>query len=247
MKINKYMAIIICLLIIIIAIIFFKKSTNSIFDNNNLNNTSSNFKIDEEKFENEYESLNDVKKDDNTNKYVYIDILKANKMKYSNYDEISKSLKNETCIIYFGFPECPWCRRTLPVFLETISEYNIDKIYYFNALSIRDKKHLDENGIIVTDKEGTEEYHKLVELLKDFLGPYDGLNDSTIKRLYFPTYVFVKDGKIIGTQIGSVDSYTSTKEDMTNEQKQELKEVFENYLDKIYIKKDNCNDKVPVC
>ena len=247
MKLNKYMATIICLLVIIIVIIICKKINNNNIEKNNVNEIAKNLALDEEKFEKEYESLNDIKKDDNTNKYVYIDVLKSNKMKYSNFNEISELLKDKTGVIYFGFPECPWCRRTLPVFLDAISEYDIDKIYYFNALSIRDKKHLDENNNIITDKEGTEEYYKLVALLKDVLGPYNGLNDPNIKRLYFPTYVFVKDGKIIGTQIGSVDSYTSTKEDMTLEQKQELKQIFEKNLDKIYNKKEKCNDEASAC
>ena len=202
---------------------------------------------DEIKFKDEYESLNSVKNDDGSNKYVPINILENNKIKYSNFEEVYNIIKNGTGVIFFGFPECPWCRRTLNTFLNATSKYDIDNIYYFNALEIRDKKHLDEDGNVIVDKEGTKEYYKLIEALYSFLGEYDGLNDITLKRLYFPTYLFIKDGNVIGIQIGSVASYTSTKEEMNEEQKEELENIFENYLDKIYTKKEICDDKTPVC
>ena len=35
-----------------------------------------------------------------------------------------------TGIIYFGFPECPWCRNAVPVLLDAAEEVGIEKIYY---------------------------------------------------------------------------------------------------------------------
>ena len=37
-------------------------------------------------------------------------------------------------------------------------------------------------------------------MLDDYLPEYKGLNNSKIKRLYFPTVLFVKDGKILGLE-----------------------------------------------
>lgn len=202
---------------------------------------------DEIKFKNEYEELNIIKNDDNTTKYINITIPNNNKMKYLSFNEVIDIIKNKSGVIYFGFPECPWCRRVLPIFFEACQKYNIENIYYYNALDIRDKKHLDENGNIITDKAGTDEYYLLVDLLKDYLTKYDGLNDENIKRLYFPTFVFIKDGKILGTQISSVPSYTSPKEDMTDVQKEELKNIFDNYLSQIYKNLDTCNDETTAC
>lgn len=180
------------------------------------NNVSNN---DAMKFKNEYESLNEEG-------YKKIEIPEENQIKYSNYKEVVEILKSGTGIIYLGFPECPWCRNAVPVLLDAANETGVDTIYYFNALSIRDKKHLDEDGNIVVDDKGTEEYKKLVEILYDYLGEYEGLNDSSIKRIYFPTVIFVKNGDIKGLHVSTVDSQVNPKEPLTNEQYEELKEIY---------------------
>ena len=184
-----------------------------------LNSQTKSISEDALKFKNEYESLN--KKG-----YKEIKIPEENQIKYSNYKEVVEILKSGTGIIYLGFPECPWCRNAVPVLLDAANETGVDTIYYFNALSIRDKKHLDEDGNIVVDDKGTEEYKKLVEILYDYLGEYEGLNDSSIKRIYFPTVIFVKNGDIKGLHVSTVDSQVNPKEPLTNEQYEELKEIY---------------------
>ncbi len=174
------------------------------------------------KFKEEYESLN-------SEGYKKVEISENNQIKYSDYEEIVEILENGTGVIYLGFPECPWCRNAVPVLLDAASETGVETIYYYNALSIRDKKHLDDEGNIVVDEEGTEEYKKLVELLYDHLDSYDGLNDDTIKRIYFPTVIFVKDGKVIGLHTSTVDSQTDPSVSLTDEQYEELKDIYVNY------------------
>ena len=188
---------------------------------------------DASKFKKEYESLND-KKNDKDKEYVYLEVDKDNPFVYATYDEIIDILKNKTGVIYFGFPECPWCRNMVPILSDAAKELGINKIYYFNALDMRDKKSLDEDGKIVIEKEGTEEYKKLVEIMYDYLSVYEGLNDESIKRLYFPTVVFVKDGKIIGSHIGTLESQTDPYKELTKDQKSELKEIYTDYINKVY-------------
>lgn len=183
-------------------------------------------------FKEEYEQYNE--KVNGNQKYMKVNIQEDNPIKYVKYQELIQIIKNKTGIIYFGFPECPWCRNVVPVLLETAEEFGIDTIYYYNALSIRDKKHLDEDGNIIIDEEGTEEYKKLVELLYDYLGPYEGLNDDTIKRLYFPTVLFVREGKIIGIQVSTVDSQENPYINLTKEQHDELKQIYSDYINKTY-------------
>ena len=81
--------------------------------------------------------------------------------------------------------------------------------------------------------EGTEEYYELVEKLDSVLGEYEGLNDSSIKRLYFPTVVFVKDGEIVGSHIGTVDSQTDPSIALTDEQYEELKSLLAKNMTKL--------------
>ncbi len=190
-------------------------------------------KMDALKFKAEYESLNN-KKNDSNKEYVPVSINSKNPYVYATYDEVMDILNGKTGVIYFGFPECPWCRNMVSVLSDAAKEMGIDKIYYFNALDIRDKKSLDENGKIITEKEGTDEYYNLVDKLKDYLTPYEGLNDESIKRLYFPTVVFVKDGNIIGTHIGTLDSQEDPYVVLNDSEKEELKSIYMDYINKVY-------------
>lgn len=178
------------------------------------------------KFKNEYEKLND------SNIKLIID--KKNPMKYISYDELLEILDEGTGIVYFGFPECPWCRNALPVLLEAAKENNIKEIYYFNAKDIRDEKTLDENGNIVTKKEGTEEYKTILEKLKDYLDPYEGLNNEEIKRLYFPNVFFISNGKVVGNHMSTVDSQEDPKTPLNKEQHNELKKIYTDNIKKVY-------------
>ena len=185
------------------------------------------------KFKEEYESLNG-KENDNGKEYLNVSVDSSNPIVYSSFQEIYNVIEKRTGIIYFGFPECPWCRNAVPVLLDAAKELNVNKIYYFNALSIRDKKHLDDNGNIITDEEGTEEYKKLIEILYDQLPSYEGLNDDSIKRLYFPTVLFVKDGKIIGIYTSTVDSQKDPYVKLNDEQYSELKNIYLDLINKTY-------------
>ncbi len=187
---------------------------------------------DARKFKNEYESLND-QENANGQKYPTVSIAQDNPVKYASFEEIMEVLDSKTGIIYFGFPECPWCRNIVPILLETAQENEIDTVYYFNAKSMRDEKEL-KDGQIVTTKEGTDEYYQLVDKLKDYLSPYEGLNDENLKRLYFPTVVFVMGGKIVGIHEGTVESQTNPYKSLSKDQAQELKEIYTNNINEIY-------------
>lgn len=181
-------------------------------------------------FKKEYESLNNKKIGTSNQTYKGLEIAEENPIVYASYEEIEQIISEGTGIIYFGFPECPWCRSIVPVMLNAAKETGVDKIYYFNALSIRDKKHLDSNGNIVVDDAGTKEYEKIVSLLYDWLDIYEGLNDDSIKRLYFPTVIFVKDGNVIGAHTGTLDSHDNPNESLTELQYDELNGIYSDYM-----------------
>jgi thiol-disulfide isomerase/thioredoxin len=185
------------------------------------------------KFKNEYESLNG-KLNSHDKEYVKVELDDDNPYVYATYDEVMDILKNKTGVIYFGFPECPWCRNMVPVLADAAKELGIEKIYYFNALDMRDIKSLDEDGNIVIEKEGTKEYYELIEALGDSIGSYEGLNNDSIKRLYFPTVVFVKDGKILNAHIGTLDSQEDPYVVLNKNQKNELKNIYIDNINKVY-------------
>lgn len=168
------------ILIILTLVITFKTTTDGI------------------RFKNEYESLNNINK-------VNITIDKNNKIKYATIEEVIDILQNKTGVIYFGFPNCPWCRNILPVLLETVD----DTIYYYNPKQIRDNN--------------SSEY----QILKDILNDYLTEDEEGNKKLYVPDVYFVKEGKIVGNHLGSVDSQKDPYQPLTEEQRQEIKEEYQ--------------------
>lgn len=188
-------------------------------------------------FEQEYEKLNETVSPSNDKEYLKVELPSYAPIKYTTYEEIFSILENGTGVIYFGFPECPWCRNLTPVLANSAIDYGIETIYYFNQYKDRDTLSLNKKGKVVTEKKGTEDYKKLVELLKDYLPEYRGLNDKTIKRLYFPTVLFVKDGKVLGLE-QSLLSYTERVDGdplipMTQDEKTELANIFTDYYKQI--------------
>lgn len=188
-------------------------------------------------FQKEYQALNGEVNVNNGKKYLEIDMISNAPIKYSNYDEIFEILESKSGVIYFGFPECPWCRNIALPLVDSAMEYGLEKIYYLNNRLDRDTLSLDKKGKIVTEKEGTKEYLKLINLLKDFLLEYGGINNSDIKRLYFPTVVFVKDGTVLGIE-SVLESYSKRVEGdgyipMLDEEIKELKDIYKSYYKKI--------------
>lgn len=188
------------------------------------------------KFKEEYESLNG-KDNGNGKNYLSIDIKSYNPISYSNYEEIFDILDKGTGVIYLGFPECPWCRNLVPVLVDSALEEKVSPIYYLNISGDRNTLSLTKKGKIKTKKKGTEDYLKLVDILKDYLPVYDGLKDDSIKRIYLPTVIFVKDGKVLGLE-ETLESYSKRVEgnpylEMNDSEKEELSNIFKGYYAKL--------------
>lgn len=192
------------------------------------------------KFKEEYEKLNGKTNSEYNYKYMEVKIDEKNPIKYSNYDEIFDILDNGTGIIYFGFPECPWCRNFISVLLDAAKEVGIETIFYLDNSDDRDIKSLNEDGTIKLEKKGTDNYNKLVEKLGDKLGAYDDLNDSSIKRLYYPTAVFVSNGEILDIHVATLDSQTNPLKELTVEQKNELKNILMDKITEVISCSDAC-------
>lgn len=175
--------------------------------------------------------------------HLEIDIAAPNTVKYATYQEVENMLNFGTGVIYFGFPECPWCRNLAPTLIDVANKYETN-ILYFNNRNERDTKKLVD-GVVVTEKEGTENYYNILELLKDHSSVYDGLEDESIKRLYFPTVVFVKNGTIVGFHEGTVESQESAATYLTKEQQEELKDILSRYFE--LVAPEKCKNDDSVC
>lgn len=164
-------------------------------------------KSDGEKFKAEYEALN--------NENVNINISKNNPIKYVTLDEVFDIIQNKTGVIYFGFPGCPWCRNMIPFLFEAAKNNNIDTIYYFNPRNVK--------------KSDNDEYNKLKEILNEYLSE----DENGQKVLYVPDVYFIKDGKIVGHHLGTVDSQADPTISLTEEEKNELLDIFNELFEKI--------------
>ncbi|MBQ9072475.1 MAG: hypothetical protein IJY25_04905 [Bacilli bacterium] len=191
------------------------------------------------KFKEEYEALNGTEAYEK--KYKELNISRENPIKYSNYDEILDIIKNKTGIIYFGFPECPWCRNALPVLFDVAKENDIDTIYYLNILNERDSYTVEDGKLVYAtdedgnEKKGTEGYFKLLKALDEHLTEYTIVYEEETyevgeKRLFAPSVVFVKDGDVLGVHVSTVTSQTDPYEDLTEEQYNELYDIYEGYI-----------------
>jgi len=188
-----------------------------------------------EDFKREYEKFNG-KTDSNGNLYMNLSIPSNHVVQYASYQRIFSLLERGTGVIYFGTPQNFQCRNLVPVLLEAAQETGLDTIYYLDISFTRDEKELDSSFEIVTTKEGSTNYQKLLKELDSVLESYDGLEDDSIKRVYFPTVIFVKDGEIVSSFIGTKNENSSD----------ELTEQEENILKTDLIKKMNqvitCDD-----
>ncbi len=123
----------------------------------------------------------------------YTTVSSDNVFVYRNKEEILSILKNGTGIVYFGFPECPWCQAYVKILNEVAMEEGLEKIYYYNILNDR--------------KENTKFYQEVVEILQNIL-PYD---EEGNKKIFVPEIIAVSGGTII-----EHDNETSMiKEDIT--------------------------------
>lgn len=180
-------------------------------------------KSDEIKFKEEYEKLNGKKVGEN--KYLSVEITKNNPMYYATYEEVIDVLDG-TGVIYLGYPECPWCRNLVSELITASKKVSLDKIYYINVKNDKNELKLNDNGEIETVKKGSKGYNNLTDKLKDVLPIYEGLNDDSIKHIYVPYVIFVKNGEIIYTHLGTVDTQKNPFIGLNDDEKSALREIF---------------------
>ncbi len=179
--------------------------------------------------------------------YLEVDIPKDNIIKYAKIDEINNIIKTKTGVIYLGYPTCPWCRNVVPVLLEAASSTSLGQIYYLDMTNIRDQKEVDTDGNIKTTKEPQKGYEELLTNLDSILDDYiikdqNGQEYNTNeKRIYVPLVIFVKEGQIIASHAGTVDTQKDPYQKMTREEHDKLYNIYLDNIQKTL--GDVCNEK----
>ncbi|MBQ7139910.1 MAG: thioredoxin family protein [Bacilli bacterium] len=165
-----------------------------------------------------FKTSNNKLKDNERFSNEYGEVGQNNVFVYRNVDEIIKILEGGTGLVYFGFPECPWCQAYVPMLNEVAKEEGVEKIYYYNIKNIR--------------SENTAEYQKIVKLLKNFL-PKD---DEGNERVFVPDVYAVKEGKILShnNDTSMISSDITPTEYWTDAKRKEIKNVFKSMIEETY-------------
>ena len=200
---------------------------------------------DEIKFRREHEELNGVV-NDNNNTFSTMNLPKRNGISYATEEDVIDLLQQGTGIIYFGFATCPWCRAALPEFFEVSSEFNQIDLLYLDIRYIRDLRELVNDEIVIREQ-GSRGYREILSILGDKASIYRGLNDDNIRRIYAPTFIFVRNGQIVGIHEGTVDSQDDPWTPLTTQQQNELREIYRRLFVRINENTSKCPSETNQC
>lgn len=110
----------------------------------------------------------------------YKNVPEDNRFVYATSDQVLEMFEKGTGLVYFGFPECPWCQKLTPLIDKAAKQEKLDKVYYFNIREAR--------------QQNDDTYQEIVDYLKDHLNKDEDSNP----RVTVPDVTALKEGKIVG-------------------------------------------------
>lgn len=129
-------------------------------------------------------------------------------------DAVALFQDGKSGLLYFGFPDFPWCKEVVPV-LEQEAEDAGQEVLYVRT---RD----DDKERLYTD----EQKEQIIPWLKDYMSE----NDEGELTLYVPLVVAVENGKATAGNVGTVKGHNAHERDMTGEEKEQLQEILRNIV-----------------
>ena len=173
-------------------------------------------------FKKEYESLN------SNIEYTEVEIPSDNPFVYITDEKLVEKLENkEDMVVLFGYSKSNDTRNILNNLLKASSNLNIETIYYLDILNIRNELETNENNEVVTTKEGSIYYTKMLELLGDTAEDYIINGEIVGTRIYAPSILVVKNKKIEGIINGK--SYQESVEEREKESYNMIYEHLKKY------------------
>ncbi|MCL2560242.1 MAG: glutaredoxin [Turicibacter sp.] len=193
----------------------------------------------------EHEELNGVAPNPDYPDIVFQEIFVAenNPFRYVEFDEIAELLESGTGIVYFGFPTCPWCRNLVPALTDAAIEFGVEDILYRNVFEDRNILELGDDGEIVEIRAGHPGYYEVLEILGNLAPAYTGLEDDSIRRVFVPAVVFVRDGEIISyftnlptfqARVDDENDETTPWDFMNDDEVEELTQIFLSYFEQVF-------------
>lgn len=119
-----------------------------------------------------------------------------------------------TGIVAWGYANCPYCQRALPVLNDAALSESIP-VYYVD---------------IYAEEVSDDQFNALIDTLSSILIEEDGE-----PVMYVPEVVAIKDGEIVGHHLSLVDSFDgSVQNEMNEDQKSELQNIYVEMIKKLY-------------
>ena len=229
-------------------IIIFMMGIVLLFSFTGCHNNKETSNADAVKFKEEYEALNNTKNEKNGKQHRVLDFDEDNSFIYTSASEIIKMMEDkENFVVYFGFASCPWCRSAIPTLMEVADDLELYPIYYVDVKEIRDTKVINEEGKVVTEKEGTEEYYQLLEKMDSVLENYTLTNqdgnevETGEKRIYAPNIVSVIDGEAVELTDGISPNQTDAYMELTDKMKKESYDKIKSSIKSVAEIKNTCS------
>lgn len=114
----------------------------------------------------------------------YTDLPEDNQLYYMEKDGVETLLLHGTGILFFGFPECPWCQAYLPQ-LNAVLQENDAKAAYYNIY--QDK---------TDDRAFYDQIAEDIESVNDTGTPIVQYNNDGKQVIYMPLVLFINNGMI---------------------------------------------------
>ncbi len=128
-------------------------------------------------------------------------------------DFLIKLDNQASAVYYFGYSTCPWCVEALPIMNEVAEAENINIFYIDKKAETSD----DESAAAIEAR----------------LGDILDRDDEGKPHLYVPFVVVIKDGEVIAHHTGTLDSHDAHERKMNEDEKQELKAIYEEMFAKL--------------
>ena len=126
---------------------------------------------------------------------LYPDLPEDNHFQVIAKDDLEDFMQHGTGILFFGFPECPWCQAYLPLAEEVLSSVDVTCRYY-NIYA--DKKQ---------DRPFYDEICTLLESINDSGHEIVRYDNDGKQVVYMPLMMFIENGRIV-----SYDDETCTED-----------------------------------
>jgi thiol-disulfide isomerase/thioredoxin len=134
-------------------------------------------------------------------------------------------LKAGTGVVFFGFPECPWCQEMAPMIDDAAKAAGLDKVFYVNIKADR--------------ADNSPAYQQLVAMLGDQLEA----DNEGHPRIYVPDVAVVVKGQIIAneTETATYSGDLTPAEYWTPQLRSALMDRFSSAFDQV-VKAGGCQE-----